>query len=658
VSPHCLPRPLAASAAVCLLALFLQPADGQVTSWQAQSDDWSTAGNWTAGVPTSSASAYIVNGGTATISSAGAACYLLGLGGTGSGYVQMPGGTATVSYDIDLENGTFNLYGTGQLSAPTEFINSAAAGFTQSGGTNTVSSQFRIATGARGAYNLSGGSLCASTGTVGEDGVGTFTQSGGTNATNRLILGYISDSNGTYNLSAGSMNCGNEVVGEQGVGTFTQTGGTNTVGYLELANNARGSGTYNLNGGRLVLSELRGFGTAAFDFSGGTLQAGGSMGSYTAMPISLASGSATFETPNGYALSVSGALSGPGSLEKTGSGTLTLAASNTYSGGTTVSAGTLQLGDGTANNGYVAGTIADNAALNFANPSAQAFMGAIFGSGSLTKSGTGTLTLSGSNMFTGGTTVAAGTLALGSTAALLQSTLDTSGGGALSFGNLAAATLGGLQGSGSLVLNNTASAGVSLTVGNNKASTTLSGSLSGSGSLVKVGSGTLTLAASNTYSGTTTISGGMLAAGAAGALSPYSGMTLSGGTLANLAFPNAVKSLTVTSGMLELGTGHLLTSTGAASLGGALSISGTANGPLIELLAYSSETGSFATVTGLPTGYGLKYKSTELDLVAVPEPSTFVLLAAAGLGLLAWRRRGQLRTGATAIQTVARSATG
>ena len=58
-----------------------------------------------------------------------------------------------------------------------------------------------------------------------------------------------------------------------------------------------------------------------------------------------------------------------------GLGTLTLAASNSYSGLTTVSGGTLQLGDGTANNGSVAGNIAlvGSTTLTFADPLALAY---------------------------------------------------------------------------------------------------------------------------------------------------------------------------------------------------------------------------------------------------------------------------------------------
>ena len=96
-----------------------------------------------------------------------------------------------------------------------------------------------------------------------------------------------------------------------------------------------------------------------------------------------------------------------------------------------------------------------------ANNSSTTFSGTLAGSGSLAKFGTGTLTLTGSNTYTGLTTIyGPGTLALGNPLALQDSTLDTSTGGTLSFGSLTAATLGGLQGSNSLILQNASSAPV------------------------------------------------------------------------------------------------------------------------------------------------------------------------------------------------------
>ena len=113
---------------------------------------------------------------------------------------------------------------------------------------------------------------------VGLSGTGTFTQSGGINNCGYLILGYNAGGSGTYNLSGtGYLSAaGYRERGLSGTGTFTQSGGTNNCGAsLNLGYNPGSSGTYNLNGGLLILSSLsQGSGAAAFNFSGGTLQAG------------------------------------------------------------------------------------------------------------------------------------------------------------------------------------------------------------------------------------------------------------------------------------------------------------------------------------------------------------------------------------------------
>ena len=136
-----------------------------------------------------------------------------------------------------------------------------------------------------GAYSLSGsGLLSAGLEEVGSQGAGVFMQTGGTNliGNENLYLGY-QGANGTYGLAAGLLSASNEYVGSSannyaGTGTFTQSGGTNSIAKrFILAYQSGSCGKYNLNGGLLVLRSLsQGSGTAAFNFNGGTLLAGGS----------------------------------------------------------------------------------------------------------------------------------------------------------------------------------------------------------------------------------------------------------------------------------------------------------------------------------------------------------------------------------------------
>ena len=309
-------------------------------------------------------------------------------------------------------------------------------------------------------------------------------------------------------------------MGETGTGIFVQWGGANTInGNLCLGYGSGSSGTYNLNGGLLILPLLsQGLGSAAFNFSGGTLQANGGFSTTVPMTLGTSGGGATFNTA-GYTVTLSGSLSGPGSLtlnDTSGTGTLILATSNTYIGGTTVTAGTLQLGDGVANNGYVQGNILNNGEVAFANPAGQTYAGMISGSGGLTKVGMGTLTLTAANTYTGNTTMNAGTLNAGA-----AENPGVSG----PFGTQAANAAGSiLFGGGTLqysIANQfdysgrfSSSGNQPISIDTNGQTVTFATAIQGAGTSLTLndttGNGTLILTAANTYTGTTTVNGGTL----------------------------------------------------------------------------------------------------------------------------------------------------
>jgi len=247
-------------------------------------------------------------------------------------------------------------------------------------------------------------------------------------------------------------------------------------------------------------------------------------------------------------LTFSGVISGSGGLTKTTSGSLTLSAVNTYSGGTTVSSGTLALATGNARLGTGAVTLtggttfkvaADPAititnAINliglvtlpitFGGGTDITLNGAIAGTGGLkvTNDGNGRgLTIPNANTFSGGlllSMIGGGgemRVRIGNANSLGTGTLrselgPTSGGGLES--SVALTSGPGVPNPIDLAT------GANLNVGNNSSNMLLSGVISGAGRLSKLGTATLTLSGSNTYTGTTTVSAGTLACSTAASL--------------------------------------------------------------------------------------------------------------------------------------------
>jgi fibronectin-binding autotransporter adhesin len=274
------------------------------------------------------------------------------------------------------------------------------------------------------------------------------------------IAGLSGDATGIVTTTNANLaNLGNLIIGPAAGLSYTFSG---TIGPQTLLGKTGASGIISLtiNGpGTQILAGSNTY-AGATTLSAGTLQLGN--GSQTG---SLAAGSAitdnatlAFNRSNTATQGVDfspAAITGSGSLAQMGPGTLLLNAANTYSGGTTISGGTLQLGDGATHNGSVIGNIANNAVLTFANPAAQTYAGAISGMGSVTKTATGTLTLSGENTYSGPTSVNLGMLSFtgslasssvtvasgatltgtgnGSATGLIAGTVAVNGGGAIDF---------------------------------------------------------------------------------------------------------------------------------------------------------------------------------------------------------------------------------
>ncbi len=208
-------------------------------------------------------------------------------------------------------------------------------------------------------------------------------------------------------------------------------------------------------------------------------------------------------------LTVSGAISGAGNLSMGGLGTLVLSGSNSYAGTTSITGGTLELVTGGT---LGAGNVTNSASLLANSTTPVTISNNISGNGTITQSGTGTLVLSGTNSYTGATILNAGTtVQAGSATALGSGNVNFAGAATVDLhGN--SLTVGTLTGTGTFD-NQLAASNSTLTL-TNAANATISSSLvntAGSLALVKNGAGTLTFTGTNTYSGGTTISAGVIA---------------------------------------------------------------------------------------------------------------------------------------------------
>ncbi len=359
-----------------------------------------------------------------------------------------------------------------------------------------------------------------------------------------LTLAGNNNFNGGTFLMAGGLNL---------VDGYSMGGGIFTIGGVSTIDNISGSAFTSYGGGSQAWNADFTFkGSSSLAFDTGEIVLNGNR------TVTVASNTLS------YGGNFSGATPTSG-LIKSGTGTLVLGGNNTYGGNTTVSAGTLQfsgsLGGGSIfNSGVLVAEIQGGLDLN----------NTISGSGRLIKNNTGMLVLSGTNTYTGGTTLNDGVISLGNAKGLGATTGElTINGGILDLNDFSA-TVGRLSGTGGLITN-LYGTGTSKLTTNSGLSGAYAGDISdGSGvvSLEKAGSGILTLSGSNSHSGGTILSGGGLNLNHASALGTglftISGVTTldnTSGSALTLATNNAQawnSNFTFRgSSALDLGTGNV-----------------------------------------------------------------------------------------------------
>lgn len=399
--------------------------------------------------------------GTATIDGSGSTLtasgsYIeAGYAGTGSLTISNGGAVSTVATFaagiLTGSSGTLNLSGTGSSLTTADFLYAGYLGsgtLNISGGTLNVGTNLALGVlnGGSGTLNLTGGTLNLGGTDALQIGAGTGTVNfgGGTlrataALTSSVPITLTSSTTSTVNTNGYATTLSGDLSGggaltKSGTGTLTLTG-ANTY-----------SGGTTLSGGTLALGSSGAIGSSGtISFAGGTLQYSASNTTdYSARFATTAGQAYSIDTNNQNVTFATALTSTGGSLAKLGAGTLTLASGTSLSGALAVSAGTLVLSSNYAFPDSPV-TIASGATLSY-NFQHQSF-GSLAGAGTLTtgnsgtyvgsdnssttfsgvysgtyrfeKRGTGTLTLTGANTFSGEVTVSDGTLVLSGSGATL-----------------------------------------------------------------------------------------------------------------------------------------------------------------------------------------------------------------------------------------------
>jgi outer membrane autotransporter protein len=622
----------------------------QSTDWNAGgAGNWNTGARWSQGVPTAGTVARLTVGDQITLSSSGTA-QSLEIESPGE-VIVTTGGALTIGDLISLGrlNGgvgvaKLTIQGGGTVSALRLFagdgtqpgnvtVTGAGSSLTVAPSGLTGSYRFQIGGLGAGELHIDAGANVTVNGTrtlhLGLTGNGAlFIGNGagaGTLTADSVIFGTTGSSvqlNHTGTTTFTAAISGNGFLTKTGAGTTTLTGANTYTGGTSI-----NAGTLALGaGGSLAatgLVTLSAPGTG-FNISASGNQTIGALAGVVGSTVSLGATILTLGGINDQTFG--GMLSGTGGLVKQGTGTQTLTGANTYSGGTALNAGTLTLGNNGALGGGAltvggASTLDNNTALNLGNnitlnagltvggSNALTLGGPISGTGSLSKTGAATLTLTGANTYTGGTSISAGTLALGAGGSLAAtSAVNVSGAGAgfdiSAGGNQTIGALAGVVGSAVSLGANTLTFGTA-------SDQTFAGAIGDSGGLVKRGAGTQILSGISSYSGATTVAAGLLSVNGAIANSQVtvnSGATLGGsGTVGSttiasggiLAPGNSIGTLTV-NGNLNFTAGSVYrVEVDAAGNNDRTNVTGTAtlNGGTVDVQASAGTYAANTTYT-------------------------------------------------------------
>ncbi|RNF53082.1 DUF4347 domain-containing protein, partial [Marinomonas hwangdonensis] len=559
--------------------------------------------------------------------------------------VNMNGGTLTVAsgvtFDTDsmsaltISNGTLSLGGNVTFTNGTSDVLTVSSTLAGSGALTKSGSGILTLTGANtytGLTTVSAGTLAVAADS--NLGSGAVSLNGGTlDVTANTTIDNAVTLTGDATIQTDSRLTLSGTVSGDG-NTLTKTGS----GDLKLSGNNSGSAmATTVTAGNLMISSNDNLGTGTLTLDGGTLYL--QSASAITHGITLGSSGGTIQVTGSADSTVSGNITGSGALTKGGGRVLTLGGSNSFSGGfniagsagganvivadgTNLGTGAVTLTQGLQITG--SGTITNNFVLNgglISNANGVILSGILSGSGNTEKLGAGTLSLSGTNTYTGTTTVSSGILS-GTTSSLIGNivnnasvwfdqsttgvydkvisgtgsvsiasdgsvefsgvntysgqtvvgylaTLILSGGNALSDSGAVTVsspftlvlkdneTIGSLEGVGSINLSD-----YTLTTGGNNINTEFSGIIYGAGGITKVGSGIFTLSGENTYTGATAVSAGNLVASGGSAIADTSALTVSSGATFEL---DNFDSETVGS---IAGTGSIVANGGTLTVGG------------------------------------------------------------------------------------------